>query len=59
MPDTTITQVNPGIPDAGEPLRPFQDWMAEAERSEPNDPNAMTLATVHAGRAARRRGWCC
>lgn len=24
----------------------FEAWMAEAERSEPNDPNAMTLATA-------------
>jgi pyridoxamine 5'-phosphate oxidase len=32
--------------EATEPLRLFVDWMAEAERSEPNDPNAMALATV-------------
>ena len=24
----------------------FADWYAEAEKSEPNDPSAMTLATV-------------
>ena len=24
----------------------FNEWMAEAEKSEPNDPNAMTLATA-------------
>jgi pyridoxamine 5'-phosphate oxidase len=29
-----------------EPLALFRDWLAEAERSEPNDPNAMALATV-------------
>jgi pyridoxamine 5'-phosphate oxidase len=28
-----------------DPLRHFEDWFAEAARSEPNDPNAMTLAT--------------
>lgn len=28
-----------------EPWSLFQDWMAEAARSEPNDPNAMALAT--------------
>lgn len=28
-----------------DPFALFQDWMAEAARSEPNDPNAMTLAT--------------
>jgi pyridoxamine 5'-phosphate oxidase len=33
--------------DAGtDPLLRFRDWMAEAEKSEPNDPNAMALATV-------------
>jgi pyridoxamine 5'-phosphate oxidase len=31
---------------ASEPLRLFADWMEEATASEPNDPNAMTLATV-------------
>ena len=30
-----------------EPISLFKDWMAEAEKSEPNDPNAMTLATVN------------
>jgi len=32
--------------DRSEPFRWFQDWMAEAKASEPNDPNAMTLATA-------------
>jgi pyridoxamine 5'-phosphate oxidase len=31
-----------------EPLALFRDWLAEAEGSEPNDPNAMALATVDA-----------
>jgi pyridoxamine 5'-phosphate oxidase len=36
---------------ADEPLAPspfaqFHDWMAEAEKSEPNDPNAMIVATT-------------
>src|SRR5690348_4275099 len=31
-----------------EPLALFAAWLAEAERSEPNDPTAMTLATVDA-----------
>lgn len=34
--------------EAAEPLRLFADWLAEAGRSEPNDPNAMALATVDA-----------
>jgi pyridoxamine 5'-phosphate oxidase len=29
-----------------EPFSLFQEWMAEAEKYEPNDPNAMSLATV-------------
>ncbi|MCW2247146.1 pyridoxamine 5'-phosphate oxidase [Azospirillum fermentarium] len=31
-----------------DPFDTFADWMAEAERSEPNDPNAMALATADA-----------
>jgi pyridoxamine 5'-phosphate oxidase len=34
-----------GIPDAKEPYGLFAAWMAEATASEPNDPNAMCLAT--------------
>ena len=29
-----------------EPFRLFADWLAAARRSEPNDPNAMALATA-------------
>jgi pyridoxamine 5'-phosphate oxidase len=29
-----------------EPWQLFESWMDEAQRSEPNDPNAMALATV-------------
>jgi pyridoxamine 5'-phosphate oxidase len=32
----------------GEPFRRFEAWYAEAARSEPNDPNAMALATAGA-----------
>ncbi len=31
-----------------EPFRLFAEWLADAERSEPNDPNAVALATVDA-----------
>jgi pyridoxamine 5'-phosphate oxidase len=31
---------------ADEPFGLFRNWLAEAERSEPNDPEAMALATV-------------
>jgi pyridoxamine 5'-phosphate oxidase len=47
MPDTTAP--------IAEPLERFQEWMAEAESSEPGDPNAMTLATATAeGRPSAR-----
>jgi pyridoxamine 5'-phosphate oxidase len=32
--------------EAEEPFRLFAAWMKDAEESEPNDPNAMALATV-------------
>jgi pyridoxamine 5'-phosphate oxidase len=34
---------------ADEPLRLWQAWFDEAVKSEPRDPNAMSLATVDAG----------
>ncbi|GAB4147200.1 MAG: pyridoxamine 5'-phosphate oxidase [Sphingomonadales bacterium] len=34
------------IDPSGDPLSLFGDWLAAAERAEPNDPNAMALATV-------------
>lgn len=37
-----------GISPAADPLALFRDWMAEAEKSEPSDPNAMALATADA-----------
>ena len=45
-----------------DPFDLFATWMAEAESTEPNDPNAMTLATVSAGGAPSARivllkGW--
>src|SRR3954463_15814794 len=33
---------------AEEPFALFSDWFAEAVKTEPNDPNAMSLATVDA-----------
>ena len=32
--------------EAEEPFALFADWFAEAVKAEPNDPNAMALATV-------------
>ncbi|MFT8244156.1 pyridoxamine 5'-phosphate oxidase [Roseomonas sp. BN140053] len=41
--------------DATDPIALFASWMAEAKLSEPNDPNAMCLATVTPeGRPAAR-----
>ncbi|MDE2464755.1 MAG: pyridoxamine 5'-phosphate oxidase [Alphaproteobacteria bacterium] len=37
-----------GISAADEPLELFHAWLDEAGRSEPNDPNAMALASVDA-----------
>ena len=34
--------------ESAEPLHLFHAWMAEAKGAEPNDPNAMALATVDA-----------
>lgn len=34
------------IPTDADPIGLFQDWLKDAEASEPNDPNAMTLATA-------------
>jgi pyridoxamine 5'-phosphate oxidase len=35
-----------GIAPARDPFQLFTDWLKEAEAAEPNDPNAMALATV-------------
>jgi pyridoxamine 5'-phosphate oxidase len=34
------------IRETSDPLALFAEWYAEAEKSEPNDPSALTLATV-------------
>lgn len=38
----------PLIQETGDPIGLFQQWMAEARATEPNDSNAMSLATVDA-----------
>jgi pyridoxamine 5'-phosphate oxidase len=47
---TVIDPKNPGhdIPATDDPFTLFQSWLTEAEAKEPNDPNAMALATVDA-----------
>lgn len=34
------------MPDTHDPFAQFQAWMSEAEKTEPNEPNAMTVATT-------------
>ena len=38
-----------GITPRTDPFVLFQEWLKEAEGAEPNDPNAMALATADAG----------
>jgi pyridoxamine 5'-phosphate oxidase len=35
-----------GFTEREDPFELFRDWLADAEMNEPNDPNAMALATV-------------
>src|SRR5690606_34385330 len=44
-----------GISPAADPFALFKDWLAEAEKSEPNDANAMALATADASGAPNVR----
>ncbi|MEW6255535.1 MAG: pyridoxamine 5'-phosphate oxidase [Pseudomonadota bacterium] len=50
MSDVSMEATNPltsgDFTEAGEPFRLFVEWLEEARKSEPNDPNAMALATV-------------
>ncbi len=48
MPDTPVSEQR-GIADAADPLLLFEAWMADAVQTEPNDPNAMTVATCTPG----------
>ena len=41
-----VTTAQMGFTERDDPLVLFGEWLAEAGKSEPNDPNAMTLATV-------------
>jgi pyridoxamine 5'-phosphate oxidase len=42
---TTLTAAY-GFTERNDPLQLFADWLADAEKSESNDPNGMALATV-------------
>ena len=43
---TRPLQPHEDIPATADPVALFRVWLAEADRSEPSDPNAMALATV-------------
>jgi pyridoxamine 5'-phosphate oxidase len=42
-------QPHEDLPQVADPVALFRAWLAEADKAEPNDPNAMTLATVDSG----------
>lgn len=44
MTDKTLTTRD--IADAADPFETFGEWLSEAEKTEPNDPNATALASV-------------
>src|SRR4051794_24329405 len=46
MPDTPLPRNSQPVPEVADPVELFHAWIAEAERSESNDPNAMSLATA-------------
>jgi pyridoxamine 5'-phosphate oxidase len=48
MPDTPLPRNAQPIPEVADPIELFHTWMADAEGTEPNDPNAMSLATATA-----------
>lgn len=39
-------QPDEDLPQTADPVALFRVWLAEAQKTEPNDPNAMALATV-------------
>lgn len=48
MSDSDVTTTAADFTAAGDPFQLFHEWMAEAEKSEINDPNGMALATADA-----------
>ncbi len=41
-----VTTAQQGFTERNDPFALFAEWMKDAEKSEPNDPNAMALSTV-------------
>ncbi len=59
---TQLTDAQTAFNDVTDPFALWQAWFAEAEANEPNDPNAMALASVDASGAPNVRvvllkGW--
>ena len=48
FPQAPVTPPQPGIPAAADPFQLFAAWLADATEREPNDPNALALATATA-----------
>lgn len=48
MQDDSSTLTSSNLFEGHDPFALFAEWLAEATRQEPNDPNAMALATVDA-----------
>ena len=44
--DLTALMASSGFTERDDPFALFHDWFKDAEKSEPNDPTAMALATV-------------
>src|SRR5262245_60581108 len=44
--DLTALMASAGFTERDDPFALFAEWLKDAEKSEPNDPNAMALATV-------------
>jgi pyridoxine/pyridoxamine 5'-phosphate oxidase len=57
MSDALASEVpEPGTED--DPFAVFASWFADAQKSEPEDPNAMAIATVDAS-GLQTSGWSC
>ncbi len=50
-----MTPIDPGMIAKSDPFALFQAWFTDAQGTEPNDPNAMTLATATPGGAPSAR----
>lgn len=44
--DLSTLTASLGFTERNDPFNLFREWFADAEKSEPNDPNAMALSTV-------------